>query len=264
MKQFLKKLSKKCPKCQAAYAKPVTQQLGILPPVRTTLARAFAKTGVDFAGQPTLREGSTRKPVHYKAYLCVFICMCIRAIHIEMCRELSTEAFMTTFRVNRRGTPEEVFCDHGANFVGTRNEMREIVDMLERAKHSIANYSAEQQVKWNFIPPRAPHFGGLCEAGVKAAKTQLRKLVAPHPLRVDELMVVLTEVEAVLNSRPLVAIDQTESEDELVLTPIPTNEGTTNCKQGKDQYTEQMETCTEAPTRVCPSMEIVLSSVTGS
>ena len=45
------------------------------------------------------------------------------------------------------------------------------------------------------------------------------ELVAPHPLRVDELIVVLTEVEAVLNSRPLVAIDQTESEDELVLTP---------------------------------------------
>ena len=48
---------------------------------------------------------------------------------------------------------------------------------------------------------------------------QLEKLIAPHPLRIDEMQAVLTKVEAILNSRPLVAADQVEAEDELVLTP---------------------------------------------
>ena len=48
-------------------------------------------------------------------------------------------------------------------------------------------------------------------------KKQLKKLIAPHPLRIDEMQAVLTEVEAILNSWPLVAADQVEAEDELVL-----------------------------------------------
>ena len=74
-------------------------------------------------------------------------------------------------------------------------------------------------MQWHFNPPRAPHFGGLWEAGVKSMKKQLKKLIAPHPLRIDEMQAVLTEVEAILNSQPLVAADQVEAEDELVLTP---------------------------------------------
>ena len=45
-------------------------------------------------------------------------------------------------------------------------------------------------------PGRAPHFGGLWESSIKAAKTLLRKTVGSHHMTVEELMTVLTQVEA--------------------------------------------------------------------
>ena len=50
-------------------------------------------------------------------------------------------------------------------------------------------------------------------------KRLLKKMVAPHPLRHDELQSVLIEVEASLNSRPLVALGATEPEADLALIP---------------------------------------------
>ncbi len=67
-------------------------------------------------------------------------------------------------------------------------------------------------------PPRAPHFGGLWEAGVKAVKTLLRKMVGSHILTFQELATVLTEAEAILNSRPLTPLSSTSVDDDLVLT----------------------------------------------
>ena len=220
LKAFLKKLSRSCPECQQANAVPLQQRLGWLPTARTSVAPPFSRTGIDFAGPLTLREGSTRKPVLYLAYICVFICVVTRAMHLEVCRSMDTQEFVATFRkfCNQRGTPAEIFIDNGSNLVGAANEIKDIRKLIHSSKQSLSHLVAEQEVQWHLNPPRAPHFGGLWEAGVKSMK-QLKKLIAPHPLRIDEMQVVLTKVEAILNSRPLVAADQVEAEDELVLTP---------------------------------------------
>ena len=192
-----------------------------MPTARTSVAPPLSRTGINFAGPLTLREGSTRKPVLYKAYICVFICMVTRAMHLEVCQSMDTQEFVATFRkfCNRRGTPAEIFTDNGSNFVGAANEKKDIRKLIHSSKQSLSHLVAEQEVQWHFNPPRAPHFGGLWEAGVKSMKKQLKKLIAPHPLRIDGMQAVLTEVEAILNSRSLVAADQMEAEDELVLTP---------------------------------------------
>ncbi len=50
-------------------------------------------------------------------------------------------------------------------------------------------------------------------------KTLLRKLLAPHQLRFDELYTVLVEVESILNSRPLAPLHTDEVVEESYLTP---------------------------------------------
>lgn len=65
-------------------------------------------------------------------------------------------------------------------------------------------YATTHHFQFEFIPPRAAHFGGQWESSVKMAKGLLLKAIGNAILREDELQTVLVEVEAVLNSRPLV------------------------------------------------------------
>ena len=119
----------------------------------------------------------------------------------------------------RRGCPSKIFSDNGSNFVGAYNEIQELRNLTTQSKQAISHYCSQSNIEWSFIPPRTPHFGGIWEASVKSMKTLLRKLVTPHPMKFDELSTVLTEIEAILNSRPLTPINSTDVDDQLVLTP---------------------------------------------
>ena len=58
--------------------------------------------------------------------------------------------------------------DNGSNFVGAVNELKELVNRLDKDK--IQRVGGQRNIKWKFNPPAAPHFGGVFEAMVKAAK----------------------------------------------------------------------------------------------
>ncbi|XP_008212990.1 uncharacterized protein LOC103317288 [Nasonia vitripennis] len=65
---------------------------------------------------------------------------------------------------------------------------------------------ANDGTSWTFIPPSAPHYGGLWEAGVKSVKHHLKRVVGEHTLTFEEFSTVLVEIQACLNSRPLGAL----------------------------------------------------------
>lgn len=55
----------------------------------------------------------------------------------------------------------------------------------------------------SFIPPRSPTFGGLWEAGIKAIKYHLKRIFLDVPLTFEEFSTILSQVESIMNSRPL-------------------------------------------------------------
>ncbi len=120
---------------------------------------------------------------------------------------------------NRRGTPLAIYSDNGSNFIGAKSELQSIQRLLSQTSDAISHFTTAKNIEWHNIPPRSPHHGGLWEAGIREMKRLLRKMVTPHPLRHDELQTVLIEVEASLNSRPLVALGATEAVMYLALTP---------------------------------------------
>ena len=63
------------------------------------------------------------------------------------------------------------------------------------------DFSSPQGIVWKFIPER-----GLLEATVKSVKHYLRRIVANARLTFEEFSTVLAQVEACLNSRPLVPL----------------------------------------------------------
>ena len=63
------------------------------------------------------------------------------------------------------------------------------------------------------------HFSGIWEAGVKQMKALLFKYLGIQRLTSEEFYTILTEVEAILNSRPLVSLDSAPVDGAQVLTP---------------------------------------------
>ncbi|GFS53088.1 integrase catalytic domain-containing protein [Trichonephila clavipes] len=77
---------------------------------------------------------------------------------------------------------------------------------LDLGDQNLAAYFTEEGIEWNFIPPRAPHMGGLWEAGIKSVKYHLKRALGRSRLTYEEFETVIIQVEGILNSRPLTPI----------------------------------------------------------
>ena len=222
-KHLIKEVSKTCVTCQKSYARTTDQLMGQLPPSRATPAPAFTSTRADFAGPFTLRKGHTRKPVWVKGYVCIFICLTTKAVHVELVMDLSTDSFVAALKrfVSRRGRPAVIMTDNGTNFVSARRQLEEAYQWLTRqeTRETLSQYLFERKIQWLHTPARSPHFGGIWEAGVKQMKILLHKTLGTQRLTCEEMYTVLTEVEAVLNSRPLTPLDSALLDGASVLTP---------------------------------------------
>ena len=67
------------------------------------------------------------------------------------------------------------------------------------------------------IPPCTPHFGGLWESAIKRMKHHLRRTVGNQILSQGELSTYVTEIEAILNSRPLTPLSTSPNDLESLM-----------------------------------------------
>jgi len=173
-------------------------------------SRPFANTGIDFCGPIFIRERKGRGAKRVKAYIAVFICMVVKAIHLEVVSDMTTEAFLNAFKrfISRRGKPTNVYSDNGTNFVGANRELEKCRELflLEQERCKIIDYTVCEGIRWHFIPARAPHFGGLWERVVKSFKTHFYKTTTEAAMTFEEASTLVTQIEAIFNSHPLTTL----------------------------------------------------------
>lgn len=212
---LVRRVVKSCIMCRK-YA-PVRLQVPMAPIPRDRITRAypFQVIGVDFTGPVYVvtKEGHCNK-----SYIALFTCATMRAVHIELVEDMTTDSFLRAFRrfVSRRGMCSVIYSDNALTFKKASKLLKQYHEIMKGKKFQ--NYLLDNKIEWKFIVERAPWWGGFYERLMRTLKQPLKKVLGRSSLTTDEMQTILTEVEAMVNSRPLTFISD-EPEETSYLTP---------------------------------------------
>ena len=205
--------------CRRVLQDVSTPQMADLPEDRLPKKNQFVfeTTGLDFIGPfPVKNNGRLSS-----RYILLFTCLVVRAVHLEVSNDLTTESTINCIRrfVSRRGKPNKFVSDCGKSFVGSNNALQSSIAELKESKLLAAKlHLMNVEIDWKFNPPAAPHFGGIWERLVQIFKLSLYKVIGSRTLTDKILNTVACEIEASMNSRPLTNVPY-DINDPLPLTP---------------------------------------------
>ena len=116
-RSLVRKIIHQCVICKRLEEKPC---LGPPPPplpkFRVAEDPPFTYTGMNFAGPLFIRTGSAED--NSKVWICLYTCCVVRAIHLDIVPDLTTQAFIRSLKRSsaRRGLPKKFVSDNGRTF----------------------------------------------------------------------------------------------------------------------------------------------------
>ncbi|GBN50878.1 hypothetical protein AVEN_270062-1 [Araneus ventricosus] len=215
-----RKIVHNCVVCFKVKPKEYSQKMGNLPKERITPDKVFSSKGIDLCGPFLIKNKYQRKGPEIKVYVCIFICLVTKAIHLEIISDLTSQSLIATLKrfISRRGKCHKIFSDNGSNMVGANRALRDLNKLVRDRNESLYAFFAEENIEWSFIPPRSPNWEGLWEANIKAFKYHFKRVAGNSKFSYEELLTLTTQIEAILNSRPLTPLSA-DVDDLEVLTP---------------------------------------------
>ena len=103
--------------------------------------------------------------------------------------------------------------DNGSTYLSAADELRTLMELPE-----VKDELGKRGVSWQFIPKRAPWYGGFWERLIGLTKTAIKKVLGRHHVSLPTLETIIVEIEAILNDRPLTFVSS-ELGDPEPLTP---------------------------------------------
>ena len=202
VRNALRSIKNKCITCRRGRAQTMTPVMAELPTERLDASTAFANVGVDYFGPFTVKIGRRNE----KRWCCLFTCLTVRAVHIEIVPKLDTDSCLNAIMrfIARTGKPLKMISDNGTNFVGADREFKEYV--AARNRERIEEHLVQRGIRWKFKPPAAPHFWGVWETLVRSCKKAIYAVLGNQSITEDVLSTTMCLVEQMLNARPLTTV----------------------------------------------------------
>ena len=120
----VRKVLGRCMDCRKQNARPGEQIMAPLPAARVApFDPPFTHVGVDYFGPLFVKQGRSE----VKRYGCLFTCLTMIAVHIEVAHTLEADSFICAYQrfVSRRSRPRAMYSDNGTNFTSAERELRE-------------------------------------------------------------------------------------------------------------------------------------------
>ncbi|GBO16070.1 hypothetical protein AVEN_166281-1 [Araneus ventricosus] len=215
-----RKIVHNCVVCFKVKPKEYSQKMGNLPKERITPDKVFSSKGIDLCGPFLIKNKYQRKGLEIKVYVCIFICLVTKAIHLEIISDLTSQSLIAALKrfISRRGKCHKIFSDNGSNMVGTNRALRDLNKLVRDRNESLYAFFAEENIEWSFIPPRSSNWGRLWEANIKAFKYHFKRVAGNSKFSYEELLTLTTQIEGILNSRPLTPLSADVDDLEVLTT----------------------------------------------
>jgi len=126
----------------------------------------------------------------------------MRAVHLEVLESLESSSFLNACRrfIGRRGPIVKLRSDNGSTFHGAERELREAMQQWNQV---VADHFLQRGIEWSFQTPYASSQSGVWERIIRSARWHLRHILKEQIVTDETFHTVVVEVEALLNSRPL-------------------------------------------------------------
>ncbi|CAC5389764.1 unnamed protein product [Mytilus coruscus] len=165
-----------------------------LPKKRVNESAPFIYTGVDYFGPIFVKSDTGSK----KVWVCLYTCLVVGAIHLELMQDMSAEKFLLGFRrfIARWGNPKQIISDNGSQFKLASNTLEEAWNGI-KVNSDVQTYMANEGIQWQFIVELAPWMGGFYERLIGIVKRCLRKTIGKQCLTNEKFRSLLAGSEAV-------------------------------------------------------------------
>ena len=121
-----------------------------------------------------------------------------------------------------------------------KTELQQAVDEMDNEQ--IRSRLHQEGTEWIFNPPSGSHMGGIWEWQIRTARKVLAVLLHEHSSRLDDesFRTLLCEVEAIINSRPLM-FTSSDPDDLHPLSPTNLLTMKTSVSQPACQYSNSLK-----------------------
>ena len=152
IRNALRSIKNKCIRCRKGRAQTKAPVMADLPEERLVASKVFSNVGVDYFGPFTVKIGRRNA----KRWCCLFTCLTVRAVHIEIVPKLDTDSCLNAITrfIARKRKPVKMTSDNGTNFVGAERELAEYIAAWNKVR--IEEHLIQQGIRWKFKPPAAP------------------------------------------------------------------------------------------------------------
>ena len=171
MRQYVKKLLRQCVTCKKVDGIPYkAPDSAPLPNIRMQQTVPFSITGVDYTGPLYVRSNNGE---------------------IKTVSDLTEISFLQVFRrfASRKSLPNRMVSDNASTFTASADELKELFQ-----SPSLKETFTNRGVIWQFIPKRAPWFGGFWERLIGLTKKSLKKILGRSFVTVSELQTIVVEI----------------------------------------------------------------------